>query len=184
MVLKTPLMTVEAFWEQYGGKPFELVHGKVVEVSPSGSRASAIAGRIIGKIEAYLDKNPIGIVTIADGGYVLDGYNLRVPDVAYMSNEKWDSLPDPDKYAPFSPDIAIEVVSPTDGASEVQEKVGLYLESGVLLVWVVYPNRKEVIVYQPDGTSRTYTANDTLDAGKILPGFVLPVANIFARLTR
>jgi len=182
MVVETQLMTVEAFWEQYAGKPFELVHGKVVEVSPAGRQASAIAIRIAIKIGIYLEANPIGIVTGADGGYRLDGFTLRAPDVAFISDAKAALDTQPEKYAPFAPDLAVEVVSPNDGALEVQEKVELYLENGVMLIWVVYPALKQVVVYYPDRTGRTLTVSDTLDGGDLLPGFTLPIAEIFAKL--
>lgn len=180
MVVETPLMTVEAFWEQYAGKPVELIHGKVVEVSPSGTRASAIAARILIKLGIFLEANPLGVVTGADGGYVLDGHTLRAPDVGFFGRDKADRLLQPEKYAPFEPDLAVEVVSPGDDANQVQEKVALYLDTGVKLVWVVFPDLQQIVVHHPDRTSRTFTAADTLDGGDVLPGFTLPVADVFA----
>ena len=163
MVVKTPLMTVEAFREQYAGKPFELVHGKVVAVSPAGQRASEIAINIAAEIRFFLKKHPLGRMTGVDGGYVLDGHNLRAPDVGFFGREKADRLLQPEKYVPFEPDLAIEVVSPHDDAIEVQEKINLYLQVGVRLVWVVFPDLQQVVVHHPDRTSRTYTAAGTLE---------------------
>lgn len=179
MVVQTQLMTVEAFWEQYGGKPFELVHGKVVEVSPAGGQASEIAITIATEFRIYLKSNRLGRVTGADGGYYVTPYDLRAPDCAYYSNDKADLVIHPEKYLPFPPDLAVEVVSPNDGALEVLEKVELYLNAGVSLVWVVYPELRRVVVHYPDKSTRLFTEGDILDTGELLPGFTLAVATIF-----
>jgi Uma2 family endonuclease len=179
MAVQDKLLTVEEFWAEYAGKPFELVEGRVVEVSPSGFEASEIAWIIGGELRIWLKANPIGHATTADGGYQLGPKTVRAPDIAYISNTKYEMLADKTKYASVVPDLAIEVISPNDNPIEVQEKIALYLKSGVLLVWVFYPKVRQVVVHHPDGTSRTLNIGDILDGEDVLPGFRIAVADLF-----
>ena len=179
MAVQEKQLTVEAFWADYAGKPYELVEGRVVKVSPSGTSASRIAARILVKLGSFVLEHNLGDVTGADGGYRLSPSTLRAPDVAFFGTAKLGLLTEPEKYAPFAPDLAVEVVSPGDSASEVQGKAALYLEAGTAQVWVVYPERRAVVVHYPDWTSRTLRRQDTLDAGDLLPGFQVAVADLF-----
>jgi Uma2 family endonuclease len=74
----------------------------------------------------------------------------------------------------------VEVLSPSNTASETADRVLLYLEAGVRLVWIADPPRRIVVVHWPDRTSRTFVEGETLDGGDVLPGFSLPVADVFA----
>ncbi len=76
-------------------------------------------------------------------------------------------------------DLAVEVVSPNDRPAEIAEKVAFYLEHGVPLVWVAYPRPRHVVVHRPGQPPRTFGADDTLDGEEIVPGFRLPVAEVF-----
>ncbi len=105
---------------------------------------------------------------------------LLAPDVSY-TREDW--LPPESargRFLRLAPDLAVEVLSPTDTAAEIAEKVSLYLEAGTRLVWVVDPRRRTVAVHTPDRVARTLVVGDTLDGGDVLPGFVLPLAELFA----
>ena len=84
------------------------------------------------------------------------------------------------KFLELAPDLAVEVVSPSDSANEIQEKVNEYLDVGVRLIWVVYPIQHTVTVYAADRAGRLLNEADTLDGGDVLPGFSLAVADIFA----
>jgi Uma2 family endonuclease len=84
----------------------------------------------------------------------------------------------PDGYIPFAPDLAIEVVSPNDDAEELEKKIGEYLKYGTRMVWVFYPNLERVVVHTPKG-SFPIEADGILDGGDVLPGFKLPLRDIF-----
>jgi Uma2 family endonuclease len=121
-------------------------------------------------------------VTAAETGYVLhrsdDGKDtVRAPDVGFVSKAR---LPAglPKGYIPFAPDLAVEVVSPNDKAAEIQTKIGEYLRYGVRLIWVLYPDNQSIVVHTKEG-ARTLTVDDTLDGGDVLPGFSLPVRDLF-----
>jgi Uma2 family endonuclease len=179
MVAPEQLLTVEAFWRRYAGMPYELVRGRVVKVSPAGGEAPEVGLMIGAAVLNFVLKHRLGKVTNAEGGYWLAADTLRAPDVAFYNWEKHRLHTDRDQYRPFPPDLAVEVVAPTDKAEDIHEKVKLYLAAGVLLIWVVYPRTREVMVYRPDEQPERLTATDTLTGGDVLPGFTLAVADCF-----
>ncbi len=179
MAVQTRRMTVDEFWAQYAGQRFELINGEAVEMGTSGIWQSYIAARIVSFLMNFVTERQLGLVTTADGSYYLTPHDLRVPDAAFINNDKVARLQHPEGFAPFAPDLAVEVISPTNTAIEMREKVKLYLQSGTSLVWLVYPETREVIVHYADDTSKTFSIEDTLDGGDILPGFTLAVADIF-----
>jgi Uma2 family endonuclease len=171
--------SIAAFEEMYLGTPFELVNGEVRRVSPSDLQASAIAVRMASKLLVFVEENQLGLVTGADGGYTLDDENMRAPDAAFISVERLRQQLDPAKFGAVAPDLAVEVMSPHDLASEIQQKVALYMVRGVRLVWVIYPDTRQVVVHYPDGTARTRNESDMLDGESVLPGFSITVSSIF-----
>lgn len=117
-------------------------------------------------------------MTGADGGYYISDEDYFVPDVAYISKERQPELPRKG-FNPIPPDLAVEVVSPTDSYSEVARKVAVYLRGGTRLVWGGDPETPSVAVHTTAGT-QTFGLNDTLDGGEALPGFALPIKDIFS----
>jgi Uma2 family endonuclease len=109
------------------------------------------------------------------------GNQIRMPDVAFFS---WARLPDgeiPDDPAPeIAPDLAVEVLSRSNSAGEMSRKLREYFEAGVRLVWYVDPLAKSVTVYTSLARSKVVPLTGTLDGGKVLPGFELPVRDLFA----
>ncbi len=177
-------MTVEEFWDRYAGQLYELVHGRAIEVSPSGVLASIVARRVGAALGAFVDAHRLGEVTTADGGYWLSPHDLRVPDAAFISTSKLQTLAEPDKYAPFAPDLAVEVVSPGNTASEIREKIDLYFAAGTQIVWIIYPELRKVDVHSPDGTARSIGSDGRLDGGSVLPGLQIAVADLFPPKTQ
>jgi Uma2 family endonuclease len=109
----------------------------------------------------------------------------RIPDVMFVRREKLEAYkqqnPDwEDKPYILLPDLVIEIVSPNDSYTEIDDKVGLYLKDGVGLVWVINPQNKTVSVHSPDNRSIRLTVKDTLNGSDVLPEFSIPVENIFA----
>lgn len=80
---------------------------------------------------------------------------------------------------PFAPDLAVEVVSPSDTSQDVQAKVSEYLSAGTRLVWVIYPKTRNVVEYRPGGTARVLSEEDFLDGGDVVPGFRCRVGDLF-----
>ena len=110
----------------------------------------------------------------------------RRPDVALVSYERWAKdrpLPATANAWDVVPNLAIEVVSPTDSVEELEQKIAEYFRAGVQLVWVVHPTRSKVHVYQSPTQITVLSKNDVLDAGTVVPGFKLALAELFTAAT-
>ncbi len=179
MGVQEKLLTVEEFWQLYAGKPYELVRGEVIEIMPGVYSHGSVANRIGTKLRIFVDEHRLGDVVGADTGFRLASDTLRAPDAAFISNARLATLTEPNKFLPFPPDLAAEVVSPNDTATEIQDKVNLYLEAGTSLVWVIYPDLQQVVVHQPNRTSKTILRDGWLDGEDVLPGLSIAVADLF-----
>jgi len=175
-------MTVEEFWKQYAGQPYELVNGEVVETVPTGYEHGSVQWRVASALGQFVVANKLGDVVGGETGLWLSPNTMRAADVAFIGNEKLATITERAKYLPFVPDLAVEIVSPNDTADEVERKVRMYLNAGTKLVWAVYPELRQVIVHHPDGTSKLVDENGLLDGGDVLPGLNLPVKEILPPL--
>ncbi|MEZ4671277.1 MAG: Uma2 family endonuclease [Anaerolineae bacterium] len=164
------------------GRLLELIDGEIIEKVGSFI-PSMIAGLILAAFVNFLKTNPIGYVTGADGGYVLDDENTPLPDVGYISKVRMPELPA--REVPVPPDLAVEVKSANDSYKGLQRKARKYLKAGTRVVWIVYPEDRTVDVCQPDENEpdgmriREIGIDGTLDGGDVLPGFTLAVRDIF-----
>jgi len=161
---------------------YELVDGNLVE-RHMGSESSAIAMRIAFILTNFVFTRRLGHLFDAECGYVCfpdAPGKVRKPDLSFIRSGRLPDDRPPKGYIQIAPDLAIEVVSPGDLAYEIQEKVNEYLAAGVRLVWVVYPNTKEIHIYRSPGASSIARQADTLSGEDILPGFQSPVADFFA----
>lgn len=173
--LKQP-MTTAVFddWVQHQTEDYEYVAGEVVAVV-SNNYCSQIAMLIGAFITLFVKQNNLGQVTGADGGYMVQGERY-IPDVGFIGKDK-QPKPCHDAYNPQPPDLAVEVVSPTDTEKRLLVKTSNYLASGTT-VWIVYPDEKVVHVHRPGQAVTTVKQDDTLTS-EALPGFSLTVADIF-----
>jgi len=157
---------------------FELIDGEIVEKMPS-FKPSRIAMLIVFFFNLYLREHPLGYVTGEAGGYIMPAGNVVNPDVGYISKER---LPEePEREAPIPPDLAVEVKSPTDRKRAMRNKAERYLQAGTKIVWLVFPEERLVEVYTVDDDVQTVGIDGTLDGGDMLPGFSLPVREIFGQ---
>jgi Uma2 family endonuclease len=181
MVAVEKKLTADEFWEKYAGQRVELVRGEPVEMTPTSDLHGKIANLIAFYMTAHVMEHDLGEVRAAETGFYLqrDPDIVRAADAAFISKERAGDIDNPDRFTPFPPDLAVEVVSPYDRAGDVQAKVSDYLEAGVRLMWIIYPQQKQVVVHRPDGTSETLGAADTLTGGDVLPGFTLPLDRLF-----
>jgi Uma2 family endonuclease len=180
MVIQARSVTAEAF-DQFVLLPenrdrnFELIAGEIVEVV-SNSYSSLVSMLLGGRVSVFVFDHGLGWVTGADGGYWV-GDERYIPDAAYISKVR-QPQPSHDAYNPNPPDLAIEVLSPSDDRDDLRLKIVNYLNAGTTL-WVVNPPLKTVEVYVPGQKPRVLTINDTLDGGAVLPGFTLAVKDVF-----
>ena len=186
MVAQERLYTAEEFWEiallpENADKRLALVDGEIIEMPPSSQINTVIAMRIGSFFNAFVIPRDLGYVTGADGGYTLTVHNARQPDVAFISKARHPVLEG--VAFPIAPDLAVEVISPSESSNDVLKKVQRYIEAGTQLVWTVYPLEQTVYVWTPapDGGLhvKTFGIEDTLDGGDVLPGFTLKVRDIF-----
>lgn len=177
----TKSLTVEEFDEfvlepENINRLFEFIGGEVIEVV-SNPKSSKLGSRMNGFLFTYLQQNDIGHLTGADGGYKVSGERY-IPDVGFIRYSRQAELLSEDGYNPESPDLAVEVLSPSNTGEELRLKISNYLLAGTI-VWVVNPVKQTVEVYEPGKPSRVLRSNDTLEGGELLPGFKLPVKDIF-----
>jgi Uma2 family endonuclease len=160
------------------GRKYELVDGEIV-VSPAGMRHSEVAAKIGYIIATFLENSPVGKVYSADVGILLPNRNLRSPDVTFVRNEKLPAGKSPESFGEIVPDLAVEVLSPSDSLAQVGRKIGEYLECGVPVVWLVDPRRETVTVYRSLSQTQALGADDAVEAEPVLPGFSCPISRFF-----
>lgn len=157
----------------------ELVDGVLVEKA-MGRRESLIGSWLIFLLQSYLQQHPLGEITGADGPYQLREDQVRYPDVAFLA---WDRVPaDADPATPMPgwvPNLAVEVLSPSNSQGEMQRKLEDYFAAGVELVWYLDPDRRVVDVFTAVDRRQTLDEDDTLTGGTVLPGFEVSVRNLF-----
>ena len=159
----------------------ELVRGELRVTPPAGGSHGVAAANLMFMLSVHVRQHGLGRV-FGDGfGYELSRLprTVRVPDTSYV---RADRLP-PEGIGPgllkLAPDLAIEVLSPSETASELEEKLDDYLVSGTPLVWIVDPVRRTVMIVSADAPVRWLREGETLEAGPVVPGFACPVSEIF-----
>ena len=131
------------------------------------------------RLSEFVRSHALGLVVAADTGFKLSGNpdTVRAPDVAFIRASRVPN-PLPHGYAAIAPDLAVEVLSPADRASDVLAKVADWLSAGCELVWVVDPERRVARVYRADGTESFVSANDSLEGEQVLAGLVCSLGDI------
>jgi Uma2 family endonuclease len=177
--LAEPLRVEDLGWLPEDSYRYELWEGRLVRRRASKPRHGAAAGRVVGHLFVYLLQNPVGEVFVAEAGFRAGpGETLYCPDASYVSNERLATAP-LDEFAPFAPDIAIEVRSPDNTQRQLETKARHYFEHGAQRVWILHPRHKTVRVYRPAGPPQTLHADDTLSGEEVLPGFAVRVGDLF-----
>jgi Uma2 family endonuclease len=184
MAVQGKLYTVDEFWETFGEtKRLELVKGVPTQMAPNGTAHGAVSLLLGHLIFMYVEEHDLGLAVGAETGFVLtqNPDTVRAPDVGFVAKAR---LPDqiPAQYFPGPPDLAVEVVSPNDSATSIHDKVLDYLHAGTRLVWVVYPESRNVVAYTSVDKALIFDADGVLDGGEVLPGFALPVRDVFKKL--
>jgi Uma2 family endonuclease len=160
------------------GKLYELIDGELRE-KKVGFEALFVAGQIIARLNVHFYPHE-GAAATEVMIYCFNGRSHgRKPDVVYvrLSRLPNNEIPEGDIFVP--PDLVVEVLSPGNSGSEVDEKLDEYLGAGIPLVWIVNPDRKSIRVFRQDGTTRSYHAGDVIENEPALPGFRLVVGEVF-----
>lgn len=150
-------------------------------MAPAGFEHGRIVSRVNARLQDFVERHNLGVVTGAETGFQIesDPDTVRAPDVGFV---RADRLPptSPTGFFPGAPDLAVEVLSPYDRATDVTAKVQDWLAAGCCLVWVVDPSTRTVTVYDARKAARFLAEQDELDGGELLGGFRVPVAELFA----
>ncbi len=174
----TPALPSEAALDSL----YEVIDGRRVEKPPMGAFECVVNSILDQTLGAHVRANRLGRV-VPEALFKINpaGNPQRRPDLAFVSYERWPrerKITSEDAWN-VVPDLAIEVVSPNNKASEVLEKTGEYFRAGVRRVWIVYPIPRQVHVFSSPKQSRILGPGDSLDGEDLLPGFRLSLDELF-----
>ncbi len=155
---------------------YEYVKGELIPMPAASAEHGIISARVFLRLGLYVRENKLGEVVTPDTGFQV-GERVLKPDIAFISSAQ---LPDDlSKAFPVPPDLAVEIVSPSDAFRRVIEKAFAYLGSGTQMVWVIEPGSKTVIVYRSETDIKLLTREDTLTGEDVVEGFSCQVAQLF-----
>jgi Uma2 family endonuclease len=180
---ETKLMTAdELLLMPDDGFRYELVRGELKRMSPTGDEHGRVTMELAYALYQHVKLNNLGRIYAAEAGFKLesDPDTVRAPGIAFVNMERIQAGGRIQGYRGGAPDLAVEVLSPGNTKREMTEKVKEYFAAGARLVWIVNPKLKTVTVFHSLTDIMTLTEKDTLDGGKVVPGFQIPVAEIFA----
>ena len=181
MAITEHITSAEQLLSAQGLGRCELVQGELIMMSPAGAEHGWIAVNAAVPLAMFVKKHALGAVFGAGTGFQTahDPDTVRAPDVAFVRAERIGAELGPG-FFPGAPDLAVEVLSPDDRAGEVLAKVQDWLASGCRGVWVIDPRTRTVTAYRSRSEIVVLKESETLSGGDLLPGFALPVAEIFA----
>jgi len=185
---RATLVTADELLAMCGDERYELVRGVLVPMSPPpGFRHGRLIINLTLPIVSFARAQNLGDITAAETGYRLrrNPDTVRAPDLAFVARGRITADMDQTRYLDLAPDLVVEVVSPSDSAADINAKVLEYLDAGVRLIWIVYPETETVAVYRPEATSRLLGGSDQISGDQlsgedVLPGFTFPITGIFA----
>lgn len=150
-------------------------------MTPAGGEHGEIGIELAYLLKTHVRESKLGRVYGADTGFLLERNpdTVRAPDAAFVRNDRL-SGGSPKGFIPFAPDLAFEVLSPTDTASEIADKAAQYLDAGCGCVVVVDPGKRTITKYMSDARFKVYRTGDQFDGAPVLPGFQFSVSDLFA----
>ena len=157
------------------GRKWELTDGEAKEV-PTAVIHDIIVGTVIGLIRPFAKGR--GYVAASQAGFRMINGNIRVPDVSFYRKSRLPNGPSA-KFQDGAPDLCIEIISPSEERSEMEQKVREYFASGAVYVWQMFPETETLVVFTSPTQSRTLRGRESIDAGELLPGFVCQVRELF-----
>lgn len=177
MAVAKKLLTAEEFWLLPEHEHYELVKGELVEIMPPNDIHGDLVAEIIMRLRQWAKQTKAGRVG-TESGFLLSRNPdiIRAPDVFFIRSER--AKPLEGKFYETYPDLVVEVISNSDTAQVVKEKINDYFTAGTQLIWLVYPSLKEVESHTPGGISKIFREGDTLQAD-LLSGFSCKVAELF-----
>lgn len=188
MIVEKPFISAEVFYEviqqpEFVHRMVELVEGEIVDMPLPNPIHAAVLTSLSTALNVFVKQNRQGRVLAGDVPFVLERSpegkdTLRGIDIAFISTERLSGGL-PRKPLLVAPELAVEVISPSNKAEDIEKKIQQLLKAGTALIWIVYPDLRSVAVHTTEG-SVTLLEPDMLTGGEILPGFEIKVSDIFA----
>lgn len=159
------------------GRKYELVDGEAKEV-PAGVKHDIIGATVITLLRPYAKGR--GFIASSQVGFRMKSKNIRCPDVSFTLKERFPDGEPPEWFGDEAPDLCIEIISPAEDREDMYRKIEEYFDAGAKQVWHLFPEQQSVTVYTSPTAAKTYSAEDEIDAGDLLPGFHSRVKELFA----
>jgi len=182
MTMTRTSMTADDLWRMPDdGQRHELIRGELTMMTPAGGGHGEIAMRVAFALMTHVKAKQLGTVLAAETGFYIarDPDTVRAPDAAFIARQRVPAAGLPAGFIPFAPDIAVEVLSPSDSQLDVDEKIDQWLAAGTASVWVVNPRGKTVTVHRSGRDPRILREHDVLEGEEVCPGFAVNVAELF-----
>jgi Uma2 family endonuclease len=164
----------------------ELVRGELRVTPPDGGAHGVASSNLSAMLGVHIRGRALGRVFAGSVGHELLRlpHTVRVPDLSFVRADRLPAEGIGPGLLKLAPDLAVEILSPSETASELEEKLDDYLVSGTPLIWVVDPVRRTVMIVSADAPVRLLHEGDTLDGGNVIPGFTCAVSDIFEGIAR
>lgn len=166
---------------------YELVDGELIMMmTPAGWMHSHLVIKIGAVLDAYVEEKKLGMVFGEQAGFILSRNpdTVRAPDAAFVREERIPPEPSLTEYFPGAPDLAVEILSPSNRPSTMRRKIDQYFAAGTQLVWVIDPKKMTIAIHAPRREPGTLHETDALDGEDVLPGFHYEIAQLFVRMKR
>ncbi len=184
-VTEKKIWTDEAFMAlPDDGQHYEIVNGELIDMGNSGALHGYICSLLLSALMSYVLPKKLGVILDSSTAFKMKNGNKRSPDISFFAKERLQGMTElPSGFLEGAPDLAVEVLSPGNTVEEIDEKIAEYFENCARLVWVISPIQHYILVYrcaqEPD---RLLKSVDFLDGEDVVPGFTLPVADLFQKL--
>lgn len=161
---------------------YELIRGDLYIMTPANTQHGFYASRIVAALLNFVEQYNLGKVFTAEAGFVIKPEpepTVRAPDVAFVHKDRFPPEDQQGGFWALAPDLVVEIISPSESANAIQEKVNDYLQAGTHLIWLVYPRLQNVVEYRSLQQIRQIGPEGELEGGDLLPGFRLPMRTLF-----
>ena len=182
MSVATKLITAEELFEMsFRVGRSELIDGELIQMSPASFEHGDVTVRLTWRIAQFVDQHNLGVVAGAETGFILrrNPDTVRAPDIAFVTKARVQKAGPVRAFWPGCPDLAVEVVSPSDSFTEVEAKALAWIDGGCHVVWVVDPKQKHVTEYRSSTEIRIFKGTDRLSAPDLLKDWSVEVEKLF-----
>lgn len=163
------------------GSRYELVRGELQARSFMGAEQGVVTAALTGLLGAFVKEHALGVIFAAGAGFQLayEPDTVLAPDIAFVERQRFAATGLSRKFWQGAPDLAVEVLSPSDRAGKAADKAQTWLAHGTHQVWIIDPKNRTVTIYHREGQVVALSEADALEGGDVVPGFVCPVRKIF-----